>query len=370
MKQFLLLLCWTLLRANEENFIPVHLFSTIEGPLCMTIRFDEDGSDCFFISLLLNHLMVRNVKKNFDSATQKIIEIDNKKIKSSLLTSKILLNTNNEDCLIENLPYYHRHHDQDFVYNYFPLTYYMEDEKFSIIHYLYNHNKIKNLGFGVFYNDYVLYLGEISKPRVIDYYSFIYNYTIPINETQKTWGCTLNQIRIGNYSQIINDYVRFETSLNYLYVPEKFWHSLKKNVLEPIFGNEAQINDNEFRISKQSTKEFPVVNITLGGIDFKFEPDDIFECVFGKCIFIMKLDKSFGNQWIFGDKFLKKYFTFFSYSKKSITFYSKEMLTYNKKFLLSNNYSIYLIIVTSIICFSQIGILAFQVIFGRKSIIE
>ena len=45
MKQFLLLLCWTLLRANEEKFIPIHLFSTIEGPLCMTIRFDEDGSE-------------------------------------------------------------------------------------------------------------------------------------------------------------------------------------------------------------------------------------------------------------------------------------------------------------------------------------
>lgn len=369
MKKFLVLLCWTLFRA-KQNYIPIRLFATIEGPLCMTIRFDEDGSDCFFISLLLNHLMVREVKKDFEPTEEKIIEIDNKKIKSSLLRSKISIDINNEDCFIENLPFYHRHSDQPFVYNYFPLTYYMEDEKFSIIHYLYNHKKIKNLGFGVCYKDYILYLGEIPKSTVIDYYSFIYNYTIPINETKKTWGCTINQIQIGNYSQTINDYVRFETSLNFLYVPEKFWNSLKQNVLEPFFGNETQNNDNEFRIPKQSLNVFQSMNVTLGGIDFKFDPNDLFECVFSECIFIMRLDRSFGDQWIFGDKFLRKYFAFFSYSKKSITFYSQEMLTHNKKFLPPNNYSIYLIIVISIICFTQIGVLGFHLVFGRKLTIE
>ena len=53
---------------------------------------------------------------------------------------------------------------------------------------------------------------------------------------------------------------------------------------------------------------------------------NLFTCEANNCILMIKYDKNISNQWIIGDIFLKKYFTYFDYSTSTITVLSKTKL--------------------------------------------
>lgn len=213
-------------------------------------------------------------------------------------------------------------------------------EEFSIIHQLYNRKYINRRAFafseGIITNKIKLYYGELPQKSIYNKAKL----TCKVNNKYSTWGCDIHSIYFSNPSikyQKSNQYVYFQTNIEYILAPEDFLTFLHNTIFISYFNsglcfydidaNEAKIVCNEY-ISDQFPKiyiRFDTGTFVIENIMRKYY-NGFYSCIFEANY----IDKGTKNKWIFGNYFLLFFSEVFDYDSSEITFYSdRHIITFN-----------------------------------------
>ena len=212
----------------------------------------------------------------------------------------------------------------------FPLSYRFDNEKNSLIHYLYNHKYInqKSFSFAILDKNPQLYIGGLPEEveRATPYATKCKRDT-----RHHTWGCFLNKVTTNNRDYDSNEYLFFQSNQHEILAPENFigfiYDALfEKYIKEQICKYDYQKEQFECQCSimyKMNTN----INFTIDGSVFNFKRWELFEDINKKCIFLIKLNQRNANQWVFGTVFLDKYLTSFNYDDDYILFRSQNPIS-------------------------------------------
>ena len=246
------------------------------------------------------------------------------------------------------------------------------DERFSLVHNLYNNGVIKKKLFGHEYtsrkNGY-LYLGEIPPSLGYDYYKCSVAPFIPyLNK----WHCESRAIALStgtNYTQFNSPYV-FDTSYVDLRGPFYQCNSILSEIKE-IFGEKCQYISEEIDEENRYIKlvcdydidigKTPDITFHLKGYELRAKNFDIFRVVLidGKKKYLSKIvgDTRY-NYWNIGEPVLKNYNMVFNYEDNTVGF--SENLN-----LKEGDWGVTIILM---IIFIVIGVIGIYVVKNRKKI--
>ena len=246
------------------------------------------------------------------------------------------------------------------------------DERFSLVHNLYNNGVIKKKLFGHEYtsrkNGY-LYLGEIPPSLGYDYYKCSVAPFIPyLNK----WHCESRAIALTtgtNYTQFNSPYV-FDTSYVDLRGPFYQCNSILSEIKE-IFGEKCQYISEEIDEENRYIKlvcdydidigKTPDITFHLKGYELRAKNFDIFRVVLidGKKKYLSKIvgDTRY-NYWNIGEPVLKNYNMVFNYEDNTVGF--SENLN-----LKEGDWGVTIILM---IIFIVIGVIGIYVVKNRKKI--
>ena len=246
------------------------------------------------------------------------------------------------------------------------------DERFSLVHNLYNNGVIKKKLFGHEYtsrkNGY-LYLGEIPPSLGYDYYKCSVAPFIPyLNK----WHCESRAIALStgtNYTQFNSPYV-FDTSYVDLRGPFYQCNSILSEIKE-IFGEKCQYISEEIDEENRYIKlvcdydidigKTPDITFHLKGYELRAKNFDIFRVVLidGKKKYLSKIvgDTRY-NYWNIGEPVLKNYNMVFNYEDNTVGF--NENLN-----LKEGDWGVTIILM---IIFIVIGVIGIYVVKNRKKI--
>lgn len=210
-----------------------------------------------------------------------------------------------------------------------------EDEKYSVIHQMYNSNKILQKKFALVpdrkHNNQngTFYFGDIPEGLIVNKKRG----KCSINENYHTWGCNIDKIIIGdNIVHTINQYAHFSVSNNNIFVPSSFFSIIERDLFANYMKNmeckKEKYNDKmHFYCTDTVIGTFPDIQIVFGKTKLTIPTDKLFICDFySKCDFLMINRLDYDDHFIIGTPLLSSLDLLFDYDDKSLTFYSNEFI--------------------------------------------
>ena len=302
------------------------LYITLEGPLCMMVNFLDVGSDCFFIGMFTDSMIVREIP-NYPTEETNRFTIDGFEIRTGLQVADIVL-AGDSSITFENFPYYHRIQDEaNYTYNYFPMAYKFKDNSASVMHRLFQYKKTSEIGFGVSYLKNELIIGGV--PQDITENKYRYNYTVNVDTRYTTWGCQLDSVQFGDDKMNFKKYTRFEVGKRSFYVPKDVMYKIKEVFLDKYNLCDDFIVEKKIFVDRSKIDNLPNINITIEGITFPLTTEEYFDCNDRRssgCKFLFRYKTAVGDEYVIGDYFLSKYFVYFNQTGNSLTFFSEKEL--------------------------------------------
>ena len=211
------------------------------------------------------------------------------------------------------------------------LGYYITDEKFSIVHCLYNDGKIKQRKFAIGeYNNKeeygLLYFGGIPS-SVTDKKEYKAKCKVP--KGSLNWSCKLDKVIISNNTyDAKGDQMLFETSFENMIVPEKFLDFINETVL-PYRKNCYYIKNKVsfIRCNIDELDALPLYHFVFDEIDFTIPMGRLFVDGYEIADSVLLSNRDIEdnkNMWIFGGRFLENYISVYDYDKSTIEFYTSK----------------------------------------------
>lgn len=234
-----------------------------------------------------------------------------------------------------------------FITSFLGLSYKVDNEEYSFVHFLKKHNKISKLSFGFDRNSFSyefkpIYFGGIPSELRNKYK---YQAFFKVNETYKTWGVDLEKVTFScggkNYSEYINtNYTYLNVNTNLIFAPRSFFAFINQTYFNQLYQNQTCT----YRISSDTSEyitcflgkivHFPEFTFVIGGYKFSFLYDSLFTIYdrgdFASFNIHLNL-KDKEEKWMIGFSLTEKYCVNFDYEEKMITFYD------SRPFELNNN---------------------------------
>ena len=224
------------------------------------------------------------------------------------------------------------------------LTFHFDNEKYSLIHQLYNSGFInsKKFYFVPPKKDIKgeLYIGGIPKEKLENKYKS----RCFLIKNSKKWSCDLNKVHIIINETIdiynpINETVTFTSNFNNIIAPQNFITFLKKKYINKLTDSgkckNRRINakkGNNFKIACKCEilfNELHYITFILNNYEYKISIDELFQYDHGLCELLINGEINRTDEWIIGSLFYNKHIMEFNYESKSISFYSNEIIKYN-----------------------------------------
>ncbi len=224
------------------------------------------------------------------------------------------------------------------------LTFHFDNEKYSLIHQLYNSGFInsKKFYFVPPKKDIKgeLYIGGIPKEKLENKYKS----RCFLIKNSKKWSCDLNKVHIIINETIdiynpINETVTFTSNFNNIIAPQNFITFLKKKYINKLTDSgkckNRRINakkGNNFKIACKCEilfNELHYITFILNNYEYKICIDELFQYDHGLCELLINGEINRTDEWIIGSLFYNKHIMEFNYESKSISFYSNEIIKYN-----------------------------------------
>lgn len=214
-------------------------------------------------------------------------------------------------------------------------SYKFEDEKYSIIHQMYNSNTILKRRFALvpdrYYNNKngTFFFGDIPEELIANKKRG----KCSINENYHTWGCNIDKIIIGNnIVHTVNQYAHFSLSNNNIFVPSSFFSIIERDIFSNYLKNfdckkEKTSNKLHFYCTDAVLHNFPDIQIVFDKVKLKIPTDKLFRCDFSsECDFLIINRNDYDDHFIIGTPLLDSLDLLFDYDDKSLTFFSNEFI--------------------------------------------
>lgn len=163
-----------------------------------------------------------------------------------------------------------------------------------------------------------------------------------VNKDNKSWGCTMNKVIIGDYSYYNNYSMIFQLSDHGIKAPTAFMNYLQHEIFKEYIDNgQCRFMLYTFNFLECECSVFdsiPYISFYIDGYEYKLYKSNFIMCLPKSCKLDI-VDNYFDNTtWEFSLNFLKEYSLLFNYTESSITFYNDS--TFN-----SNVNLIYIVII-------------------------
>lgn len=227
-----------------------------------------------------------------------------------------------------NFPFYYLTRRTIRSFDSFPLSFKIQNESYSFIHYLYNKHFINHKKFGLHYlldkGNGTLYLGGLPE-NVLN--KNPYKTSCKVNENYPSWGCNLTKVIVDNYTYINEGYSKFQSNQRYILAPKKFSKYLYDRILKPYITNGTcdksfPIDNFYFDCKCNEIDFFPTVHFVFENTIFTLNISNLFDREEETCHFRIELNDDNETEWIFGIDFLSQYYSLYDYDSKLITFYN------------------------------------------------
>ena len=329
-----------------------------------------------FPTFIFQHILLES---NFSIIDPYYINLNNPNIKSTIIKKEKLENINevyllNQQITLNNIEetkvlLYLFSGNQDNFNESLPigigLTFHFDNEKFSLIHQLYNSGFINSKKF-YFVPPKMdikgeLFIGGIPKEKLENKYKS----RCFLIKNSKKWTCDLNKIHIIINETIdiynpINETITFTSNFNNIIAPQNFITFLKKKYINKLLDNGKCFNrrinakkGNNFKIACKCEillDEIFYISFFLNNYEYKLSIDELIQYDHGLCELLINGEINRTNQWIIGSLFYNKHIIEFNYESKSITFYTNYKIKYNG-FIDIDNISITKNLFKFLICF-------------------
>lgn len=213
-------------------------------------------------------------------------------------------------------------------------SYKFNDEKFSVIHQLYNEKKISKKIFAIGeydkFNDYgEIYFGGIPDEIIVNK---TFKGKCNVDDSYSTWSCSLKKIEINHHTyHATNHYMYFQTNNEYIYAPQNFmsfiFESLDNNLKKDCYVYKSSFGGEHLRCLNDILDNLPNYTFIFDSTSFSIPIKDFFEPGYetsDSILFFSSIENDRNDTWIFGNYFLSRYITVFDYEDKSISFYSNK----------------------------------------------
>ena len=214
-------------------------------------------------------------------------------------------------------------------------------ESLSLLHSLYQQNKIDRLQFGMYVNRVGYYregkimFGGLTK-EVIEQNP--YSASCKAKADTETWGCSLDVVKfyLNNVSYTyINTYKSsFQTNECRILVPDNFIEHLKTTLFKDyidkkmcVYADYGMNKRFKCRCDNKLTHTFPNITFRFNNNYFTLGYRELFQQYMDGCAFIIEGNTNGRADWIFGTGFLSNYVELFDYESDTITFYSEHPFT-------------------------------------------
>ena len=214
------------------------------------------------------------------------------------------------------------------------------DEKLSLVHFLYNTDRISHKAYGFSpssednYTKGTLFLGGLPSTTKQN------NKVISLQVKDKaldTWNCELKKIYLNGQEYDNKDYSYFNVNSYRTLVPLNFFDFTQKVIFDKYLKPYACIllyinRDKTYRCSPEVMNHLPKIGFGIDNYVINVELSKFFECKY-KCDFIIVSNEYSKNKFIFGTSFLDLFAgSEFNYETKKILLYKKEGLFLKNQF--------------------------------------
>lgn len=263
---------------------------------------------------------------------------------------------------INNFHFYTIYNVTNEGYNGIPLAYKFTNEKYSLIHALYNDNIIQYKSFAFAFdvnykNEGKFYIGKVFDTQD----NFTYSITFDVDDSFANWGTQLRSVIYGNDSYTYNNHSLFQIKFRYTLIPSAFFNHLRDGLFAKYIDNK-QCEVSAYMLGKgilcdcNIKKEFPMFKfVFINNYVISFTFDEMFEPYQSKCSLLVRTRKFYLERFVFGLMFLRKFKSVFDYEKKAITLYSVN------PFMKYSQNNIIMFIMWGVICLlvTQCGLIAY-----------
>lgn len=319
------------------NFIYTEI-SNIDVAYYIDLEFESKmKSKCLPLVMNLGFSYINgqiSYSKNIESMGQTYINyINQPQLKANIFKDKIFFKNTNLSLNSFQYLYLDQHRSDGAI----SLAYTFMDQKFDIIHQMYNDKLINKKNFA-FYID-SLFRGKLFFGGIPPNLTKIYKYSQSCQvRGGNFWGCDLYAVKYGNkiYNNIHLSF--FQSDFNGILVPFDFFEQYFKEVIEGYILNRTctirEIGKKvEYECNCQELDYFPSISFQFYNFEITFTRNDLFLNYTRVCFFSIKNNYNSINNWEFGLPAFKKYIVQFDYGENWIRFYSEDPSFGNKRYM-------------------------------------
>lgn len=213
------------------------------------------------------------------------------------------------------------------------LAHKFRDEKFSIVHSLYNLKKIERKIFSIADFDKHITIGMIYFGKLpTNAENKKYQGKCSVTKNSINWGCKLKRVEIGEFSyNAKRDNMLFETSFENIIVPEKFLDFVNETVLKTHKHGCEYTNNLKgtkfIRCHMDELEALPIYRFIFDGVEFDIPMGRLFVDGLETSDSALLSNKDLTGDpdlWVFGGRFLSNFITVFNYDDNEISFFTNK----------------------------------------------
>jgi hypothetical protein len=263
-------------------------------------------------------------------------------------------------------------------------------KRFSLIHSLYNTNKISSLKYAfepLNPNKGIFYIGDIPSSRIESKYK---STLLPYNITSPYWNSILNAISYTSitneplsygHGSLINEEIIFNVGLPYIAVPPWYFQFIYKRVFHnAIKQHKCSLTNStsDYELTSITCTQLDMdlltslpkyITFTISNINFPFQIQTLFEYTTSpiyKHVATFQLMQNVNNTWLFGGPFFTSCISLFDMETSTIHLYTSHPLQlsqFTTSSTVSSSLTLYILYITTIFLLIIIIILLFLLLY-------